>query len=304
MKTLRAPHARTGWRARLAGLGAALLTTAAATTLVTAGAPAAVAAAPTSGWNDWGCRPSAAHPEPVVLLHGLGGQAVSNWFYHGTALAAAGYCVFSTTYGQGAFGDLVGGLGSMRTSARQVDAFVDRVRTATGAAEVDLVGHSEGTTVAAYYLKLEGGAAKVKDFVGFGSNYRGTSLSGLGTLAKAVMPLLPDVTEFVRSQCASCLEFLAPNDFLDDLARGGFTVPGVAYTNIMSRYDTVVTPYSSGRIDEPGVTNIVLQDRCGLDLSGHLAMAVDPNVNLLIQRALDPQSPPPFRCRPALPAPF
>ncbi|XBB69391.1 alpha/beta fold hydrolase [Nocardioides sp. WV_118_6] len=308
MKTPRAPHARPGWRARVAGLGAAVLATATAVVAATApaapAAPAAAPAAPSSGWNDWGCRPSAAHPEPVVLLHGLGDQAVSNWFYHGTRLAAAGYCVYSTTYGQGAFGDLVGGLGSMRTSARQVDAFVDRVRTATGAAEVDLVGHSEGTTVAAYYLKYEGGAAKVKDFVGFGSNYRGTSLSGLGTLAKAVLPLLPDVTEFVRSQCASCLEFLGPNAFLDDLARGGFTVPGVAYTNIMSRYDTVVTPYTSGRIDEPGVTNIVLQDRCGLDLSGHLAMAVDPNVNLLIQRALDPQAPPPFRCRPALPAPF
>lgn len=304
MKHPRAPHARPGWRARALGLGAGLLATAALLTGAPATATAATAAAPSSGWNDWACRPSAAHPEPVVLLHGLGGQAVSNWFYHGTRLAAAGYCVFSTTYGQGAFGDLVGGLGSMRTSARQVDAFVDRVRTATGAAEVDLVGHSEGTTVAAYYLKREGGAAKVKDFVGFGPNYRGTSLSGLGVLAKAVMPLLPDVTAFVRSQCASCLEFLAPNDFLDDLAQGGITVPGVAYTNIMSRYDTVVTPYTSGRIDEPGVTNIVLQDRCGLDVSGHLAMAVDANVNLLIQRALDPQAPPRFSCQWVLPAPF
>ncbi len=289
----------TRWVTRV--LGAAVV--AAGLVVPTLGA-APAQAAPSSGWNDWSCQPSAAHPQPVVLLHGLGGQAVSNWFYHGTKLADAGYCVFSTTYGQGAFGDLVGGLGSMRTSALQVDDFVDRVRAATGAAEVDLVGHSEGSTVSAYYLKYEGGAAKVKDYVGFGTNYQGSTLNGLTVLIKAVMPLLPSVTAFVQSQCASCLEFLAPNDFLDDLQRDGVTVPGVAYTNIMSRYDTVVTPYTSGRIDEPGVTNIVLQDRCALDFSGHLAMAADPNITLLIRRALDPEAPPAMRCAPMFPAPF
>ncbi|NHA01949.1 lipase [Nocardioides sp. W3-2-3] len=299
MKRATGPR-RTRWITRLLGVSLVAVGLAAP---VVASAPAQ-AAAPTSGWNDWSCRPSAAHPQPVVLLHGLGGQAVTNWFYHGTRLADAGYCVFSTTYGQGAFGDLVGGLGSMRASAVQVGAFVDKVRAATGAAEVDLVGHSEGSTVSAYYLKHEGGAAKVKDYVGFGTNYQGSTLNGLSVLIKAAMPFLPSVTEFVQSQCASCLEFLAPNDFLDDLQRGGVAVPGVAYTNIMSRYDTVVTPYTSGRIDQPGVTNIVLQDRCAFDFSGHLAMAVDPNVNLLIRRALDPEDPPAMRCSLSLPAPF
>lgn len=299
MKRATGPR-RMRWITRLLGAGLA----AAGLVAPVVNATPVQAAAPTSGWNDWSCRPSAAHPQPVVLLHGLGGQAVSNWFYHGTKLAAAGYCVFSTTYGQGAFGDLVGGLGSMRASAVQVGAFVDEVRAATGAPEVDLVGHSEGTTVAAYYLKYEGGAAKVKDYVGFGANYEGTTLSGLSVLAKAAIPLLPDVAAFVQSQCASCLEFLAPNAFIDDLQRGGVAVPGVAYTNIMSRFDTIVTPYTSGRIDQPGVSNIVLQDRCGLDVSGHLAMAVDPNVNLLIRRALDPENPPAMRCSLVFPAPL
>lgn len=267
-------------------------------------AEATSAAAPSSGWNDWSCQPSAAHPEPVVLLHGLGGQAVTNWFYHAPKLAAAGYCVYSTTYGEGLFGELVGGLGSMRTSAVEVGEFVDKVLAATGAAEVDLVGHSEGTTVATYYLKFEGGAAKVKHFAGFGTNVKGSTLNGLTTLINAAMPLLPTVTQFVREQCASCLEFLAPNQFLTDLASGGFTVPGVTYTSIMSKYDTVVTPYSNGRIDEPGVNNIVLQDKCGFDFSGHLAMAANPNVNLLIRRALDPENAPAMRCSVVFPAPF
>lgn len=119
-----------------------------------------------------------------------------------------------------------------------------------------------------------------------------------------MIPFLPNTTEFVRSQCGACLEFLPPNPFIADLARGGITVPGTRYTNIMSRNDIVVTPYTSGRIDEPAVVNIVLQDVCPADLSGHLAMAVDPNVSLLIQRALDPQAPPTMRCRLTLPAPI
>ncbi|QKE85098.1 alpha/beta fold hydrolase [Arthrobacter sp. NEB 688] len=264
----------------------------------------AVATSAGGGWNDWSCRPSPVHPQPVVLLHGLGGQATDNWLFHAPLLAARGYCVFSSTYGQGALGDLVGGLGSMRTSARQVDAFVDRVRSATGSAKVDLVGHSEGTTVAAYYLKYAGGRDEVQDYVGFGPNYRGTTLLGVTRLVKAAIPALPNTTAFVKDQCAACLEFLPPNRFLDDLARGGYAVPGVRYTNVVSRYDSVVTPYSSGRIDEPGVTNIVLQSVCPADLSGHLAMAADPNVNLLIRRALDPQDPPSLRCQPVLPLPL
>ncbi len=45
-------------------------------------------------------------------------------------------------------------------------------------------------------------------------------------------------------------------------------------------------------------------DACPFDASGHLAMAVDPNVNLLIRRALDPAHAPPLRCSWVFPAPF
>ncbi len=298
MAKSRAPHAHQGWCRAVLGTVVALLVS--MVVLV----PTPAQAAPSSGWNDFSCEPSAEHPQPVVLLHGLGGQEYTNWVFHGTRLAARGYCVFSTTYGEGALGKLVGGLGSMRTSAREVAEFVDEVRAATGSDKVDLVGHSEGSTVAVQYMKYEGGASKVADYVGFGTNYRGTSLSGLGKIAKALIPWLPNTAKFVESQCASCLEYLPPNDFLDDLARDGFTVPGPRYTNIMSKVDTVVTPYTSGRIDEPGVTNIVLQDVCPSDASGHVAMAADKNVTLLIQRALDPQDPPRMQCSFVLPIPL
>ncbi|MFE6615349.1 hypothetical protein [Amycolatopsis sp. NPDC057786] len=43
-------------------------------------------------------------------------------------------------------------------------------------------------------------------------------------------------------------------------------------------------------LDEPGVTDIVLQDICGYDGSGHLSQAIDPNVTSLILKALDPEN--------------
>ncbi|GAA2484913.1 hypothetical protein GCM10010198_39650 [Nocardia seriolae] len=50
-----------------------LVALAAATALVAAGAGIATAAL-SSGYHDFTCHPSAAHPEPLVLLHGLGGM--------------------------------------------------------------------------------------------------------------------------------------------------------------------------------------------------------------------------------------
>jgi len=245
---------------------------------------AQASAAPTSGVNDWSCRPSSAQREPVILLHGLGASGGLNWFTKAPLIAAAGYCVFTPTYGVGAFG--IGGLQSMRDSAAEVGRFVDQVRSTTGAAKVNLVGHSEGTTVSAYYMKLLGGAAKVRSFVGFGSNYKGTTLYGLSTLAHAVAPVLDPV---LKSVCGSCLEYLPPSSFLTDLNAGGVTRPGPRYTNIVTKYDEVVVPYTSGILNEPGVTNIVLQDRCWLDVSGHLALAIDPNVTSHILWALNGQ---------------
>jgi len=250
-------------------------------------APAVAEAAPSSGWNDWSCKPSAQHPEPVVLVHGLGANDTVNWFFHAPKIAAQGYCVYSLTYGAGVLGPGVGGLASMRDSAAELGRFVDRVRTGTGAAKVDIVGHSEGSTMPAYYLKFLGGAAKVAHFVGFGANYRGTTLGGLDALAKALLTSVPGLQGILKTACGSCTEYLAPSAFLDDLARGGVHVPGPSYTSIVSRYDEVVTPYTSGILNEPGANDIVLQDFCRSDAAGHLSQAIDPNVTGLILHALD-----------------
>src|SRR5687768_4673768 len=81
-------------RAGLAVLGAMAL-------LCTLAANASAADDPSPpGANDLSCEPSAAHPRPVILVHGLGATMSGNWDYNAPRLADAGYCVFALTYGQ------------------------------------------------------------------------------------------------------------------------------------------------------------------------------------------------------------
>jgi triacylglycerol lipase len=58
-------------------------------------------------------------------------------------------------------------------------------------------------------------------------------------------------------------------------------------------------PYTSGI--EPGMDNIVLQDRCPLDHTEHFEIAADRNATVLVLNALDPAHPQPVPCVPVLP---
>ena len=67
------------------------------------------------------CTPSPAHPDPVVLVHGLAANQNDNWQTMSPYLADHGYCVFSLTYGNMANLprplDEIGGLTDMESSA-------------------------------------------------------------------------------------------------------------------------------------------------------------------------------------------
>jgi pimeloyl-ACP methyl ester carboxylesterase len=260
-----------------------------------------------AGANNWSCKPSSVHPDPVVLVHGLGATMAENWAAFSPLLADNGYCVYALTYGLDPGEVYVGGFQPMETSSQQLATFVDRVLKSTGAAKIDLVGHSEGTVMPQYYLKFLGGAAKVNRYVAITPLYQGTDLDGVGALIAVLEASSPSgaapFENAVASFCGSCQEFLTGSPYLQHLyADGNYAVPGVEYTTIMTRYDELVSPYTSGDLHASNATNIVVQNQCPLDFSEHLTMAFDPVVAQDVLNALDPGQRQPVPCTLVLPA--
>lgn len=241
------------------------------------------------GANNWSCKPSAAHPRPVVLVHGTFANMAENWATLSPQLASAGYCVFALNYGANqytpVFANQVYAIGPIEQSAAELSSFVQQVLTATGASQVDMVGHSQGGMMPRYYLQFLGGAAYVHSLVQIAADNKGTTLDGINTLAKA----FPAVTYAVAgSWCQSCTEQLAGSSFITNLNANGQTVPSVSYTVIATSHDQVATPYTSQFMSGPNVTNITVQDQCVFDFSDHVAMAIDPIVAHNVKNALDP----------------
>jgi triacylglycerol esterase/lipase EstA (alpha/beta hydrolase family) len=251
------------------------------------------------GANDWSCKPSAAHPRPVVLVHGTFADMSDSWQALSPLLKNNGWCVFALNYGSYAGSGALGiyGTGEIRNSAKELSAFVDKVLGATGAGEVDLVGHSQGGMMPRYYLKFLGGASKVNTLVGLSPSNHGTTVDGIGLLAR----FFPGGEQFTGALCPACEEQIVGSAFLAELNSGGDTVPGVEYTVIQTRYDQVVTPYTSAFLSGPNVKNILLQNQCILDFGDHLSMPYDHIADADVLTALDPLHPRHPLCTPILP---
>lgn len=223
------------------------------------------------GSNDWSCRPSAAHPDPVVLVHGTGGGAQTNWGAYAPLLANAGYCVFALTYG--AY-DLpwpisaIGGMQPIESSAAQLAAFVDRVRAATRAAP-----------------------------------WLGTDAFSLGELTAFTRQLEvgPQFEAAAGALCHACAQMLKGSDFMRGLLADGVYDPSVTYTNIETRYDELVVPPSIALVPGPRTTNVLVQDGCPADLTEHAGIAGSARAAAFARNALDPAHPVPVPCHPALP---
>jgi triacylglycerol esterase/lipase EstA (alpha/beta hydrolase family) len=214
--------------------------------------------------------PTAAHAaEPVVLVHGTFGDS-TNWGYIRPQVEAE---TFAIDYGNRGTGDI-------RESARQLADFVDEVLARTGASKVDIVGHSQGGMMPRFYVKNLGGAAKVDDLIGLSPSNHGTDLSAAE-----------------NPGCVACSQQAAGSPFLTELNAGDETPGDVDYTVIQTRYDEVVTPYTSAFLG--GATNVLLQDQCAADVSEHLTIMVDQAAVQWIKNALGRSGPadPGFRPR-------
>ncbi|MCW2915050.1 MAG: lipase class 2 [Actinomycetia bacterium] len=244
----------------------------------------ALAAPGVPGANNWSCKPTAAHPRPVVLVHGTFANGSVNWLVAAPALAARGYCVFVLTYGEKEGVAVLRAIAPVADSAAQLSTFVNGVLAATGASQVDIVGHSQGGMMPRYYLRFLGGAAKVHALVGLAPSNHGTTLDGLTTLAQS----WPGALGIVASSCPACSDQVVGSPLLQRLNAGSETVSGVNYTVISTRYDEVVTPYTTQALSGSNARNVILQSLCATDFSEHAAMAFDPIALHETFNALDP----------------
>ncbi|MGW0249922.1 esterase/lipase family protein [Nocardia goodfellowii] len=249
------------------------------------------------GANDWGCVPTARHPEPVVLVHGTWGNQ-STWNGLAPQLKDAGMCVFSLNYGRQGFslrGSEPGvyGTADIRSSAKEIAVFVGRVRAATGAARVDVVAHSQGGPLVRQYLRFEGGAQRgpeVHRLVTIGATHHGTTADGLGYLLPGGSASAPSDAVIARVLGTAATQQLAGSEFLRRLNAAGDTEPGIAYTAIATRVDRVVTPPEATFLRAgPGATvdNVWVQDVCPTDTFRHGILPDSPAVSYLVHQALD-----------------
>ena len=114
------------------------------------------------------------------------------------------------------FGLPGGGLGDISATAAAVAAHVDAVRSATGAAKVDLIAHSQGGIVVCSYTRDFGGATKVDSAITLGAPNNGTAIGNLSSCSsgrRAGMPASrwppgrrssPSSTPATRAWATSC----------------------------------------------------------------------------------------------------
>lgn len=262
-----------------------------------------------AGANDWNCKPSRKHPRPVILVHGTWENAYDNWNGLSPIIKNEGYCIFALNYGNTTGIGFLNGTGDMIDSANAIGPFVDRVLARTGAQKVDLIGHSQGGALIRYYANRIGGTAKVNQVIALAPSNHPTTLSGITELGKQlnILGAALDVLNAIKMPAAAQQADRSPNPpapFYQQVNGNGETIPGMVYTNIITKNDEVVTPYTQGAITAgPGasVANITIQNVCGIDQSEHLSLPYSLNVAQIVLNKLDPGDQRPIFCYPQAP---
>ncbi|NKY25897.1 esterase/lipase family protein [Nocardia gamkensis] len=228
------------------------------------------------GANNWACKPTPAHPHPVVLVHGTMANAAANWVVLSPLLAHAGYCVFAFDYGETEHSrGVFYGLGDIAASAHTMAEFVDRVLAATGAGKVDVVGHSQGGMMPNYYIKRLDGAAKVRTLIGLAPSNHGTTTDLQSLTLETLRPLGLDQQFADLALAPAFAQQQAGSPFQTVLFADGDTVPGIRYAVLTTRHDQIMTPYTNSYLDGAEVTNISIQDQCPEDPVSHDGLFAD-----------------------------
>ena len=230
--------------------------------------------------DDWSTRPTAERPWPVVLIHGTC-DSKGIWQVLADMLRAAGWATFAPDYGTRATGPL-------QESARQLDAYINAVRTVTGAEKVILVGHSQGGLLARYWMRMHDGADYVRHVVCISAPNHGTTQGGIAS------PLFRSERqeEVARSLIDAWfgpagMQQVTGSKIVEDTNRGSEVEPGVSYTCIATRSDAIVVPPNTCFLNGPNVHNVYIQDIERLAIIRHEDMPMNRRVCQFVLEELE-----------------
>lgn len=230
--------------------------------------------------DDWSARPTAERPWPVVLIHGTC-DSKGIWQVLADMLRAAGWATFAPDYGTRATGPL-------QESARQLDAYINAVRTVTGAEQVILVGHSQGGLLARYWMRMHEGAEFVRHVVCISAPNHGTTQGGIAS------PLFRSERqeEVARSLIdgwfgPAGMQQVTGSEIIEATNRGSEVEPGVSYTCIATRADAIVVPPNTCFLNGPNVHNVYIQDIERLAIIRHEDMPMDRRVCQFVLEELE-----------------
>jgi len=180
-------------------------------------------------------------PRPIIVVHGYAMNR-ANFRPLARRLAAAG------------LGPIIGfeywTLGKTGSAARKLGELIDEVRAVTGAAQVDVIGHSMGGMVGRYHVTLLGGDGVVANLITLGSPHRGTDVSAIG-VGRPAKELLLGSTLVQRLDAA----------------------PPPTRTRL-----TVMWSRSDALVPGPRQARVTGADELLFDDLGHLGLLTDPRV--------------------------
>jgi triacylglycerol esterase/lipase EstA (alpha/beta hydrolase family) len=199
------------------------------------------------------CRPTAKHPYPVILVHGTFETMDQNWSVLSPRLKEKGYCVFALNYGNR-------GIEDIRDSARELGAFVDKVKRYTGATKVSLVGHSQGGMMPRRWIKSQRAGNEVDDLIGLAPSNYGTELQQVSTSDATAEDFGLPATN-LSNPCRACEQQAAGSEFLKRLNRGDDTLGSASYTQIATNDDEIIIPFTRCFLKGKKRTkNLILQE--------------------------------------------
>ena len=211
-----------------------------------------------------GAQPVQAAGNPVLVVAGLT-ETTSQLQTILDRLSADGF----TAVGMQLPG-AIPGCGDIAQSSQAVATKAQQLKSQTGAAKIDVIGHSEGGLERRYFIKNLGGASIVQHYVSLGTPQHGTDAANA----------------FGSAFCTAVGQMATNSTFLNTLNSPTDVPAGPAYTALGTTRDTLVTPAPQASFLRDGGTSAAVQTFCPNDTTSHVGLLSDAPTYLLARSAL------------------